>query len=55
MICTKLQQVIEVILYLVYDIDSIVSTTFQKEEKTLSYMTMVIKYTRYAFESRFCM
>ena len=55
MICTKLQQVSEVVLYLVYGINSIFSTTYQKEEKTESYVTMVIRYTRFAFESRTCM
>jgi hypothetical protein len=53
--CTKLQQVSEVVLYLVYGIDSIFSTTYQKEEKTESYVTMVIRCTSFTFESRCCM
>lgn len=46
---------VKMIFYLVYHIDSMSSTTYQKEEaKIKSCLTTVIRYVWYVFESRSC-
>ena len=52
-LCTNPPKSVEIILYFVYDIESIFSTTYQKEEeKTKLHVTRVIEYMWYTFESR---
>jgi hypothetical protein len=44
---------IEITFYLVYDVESIFSTTHKRKEvNTKSYMATVIRYKHYKFESR---